>query len=236
MISILMPLYNGIEFLRQSASSVKRQTYKEWELLIGVNGLSDEEVRRVHFEIRGMKDNRMIISQPLEKGKVKTLNHLSGAAKYDRICLLDVDDYWHAKKLEKQLPLINKYDVIGTDAQYFGSRRGSPGLFLGKLSTDMFSFRNPIINSSVMLNKTDAKWKEEWEGLDDYNLWWFLLNLGRTFYNLPEAMVRHRLHNKSAYNHINSEMSSQLQDKMPKLNEEQRLELESIMNEKKWQL
>ena len=37
-ISILIPLYNGIEFLEDSVNSVINQTYKNWELLIGING------------------------------------------------------------------------------------------------------------------------------------------------------------------------------------------------------
>jgi len=38
MISILIPIYNGIEFIDDSVSSVLSQTYDKWELLIGVNG------------------------------------------------------------------------------------------------------------------------------------------------------------------------------------------------------
>ena len=41
MISILMPLYNGIEFINESIASVKNQTYKEWELIIGINGYEE---------------------------------------------------------------------------------------------------------------------------------------------------------------------------------------------------
>ena len=38
MISILMPIYNGIEFIDESVSSIMQQTYTEWVLIIGVNG------------------------------------------------------------------------------------------------------------------------------------------------------------------------------------------------------
>jgi glycosyltransferase involved in cell wall biosynthesis len=38
MISILIPIYNGIEFIEESVSSVLNQTYDQWELLIGING------------------------------------------------------------------------------------------------------------------------------------------------------------------------------------------------------
>ena len=38
MISILIPIYNGIEFFEDSLLSVINQTYKKWELIIGING------------------------------------------------------------------------------------------------------------------------------------------------------------------------------------------------------
>ena len=38
MISILMPIYNGIEFIEESVSSILNQTYDQWELIIGING------------------------------------------------------------------------------------------------------------------------------------------------------------------------------------------------------
>ncbi len=38
MISILIPIYNGIEFIEQSIGSVLTQTYKDWEIIIGING------------------------------------------------------------------------------------------------------------------------------------------------------------------------------------------------------
>jgi glycosyltransferase involved in cell wall biosynthesis len=40
MISILMPIYNGIEFISDSIISIINQSFGEWELIIGVNGHS----------------------------------------------------------------------------------------------------------------------------------------------------------------------------------------------------
>ena len=38
MISILIPIYNGIEFLHEAIGSIQNQTFKEWEIIIGING------------------------------------------------------------------------------------------------------------------------------------------------------------------------------------------------------
>ena len=38
MISILIPVYNGIEFINESVTSVLEQTFEDWELIIAING------------------------------------------------------------------------------------------------------------------------------------------------------------------------------------------------------
>ena len=37
-VTILMPIYNGVEFIEESVSSVINQTAQNWELLIAING------------------------------------------------------------------------------------------------------------------------------------------------------------------------------------------------------
>lgn len=237
MISILMPLHNGSEFLRKSTKSVLNQTVPDWELLIGLNGVSPQETEEVVAKIDKLHEPRIRVMSFTERSKSKTLNALTNQAKYDIICLLDVDDGWAPQKLEKQLPFIERYDVVGTDCNYFGKKRGSPGIFLGELSLPMFSFQNPVINSSVMLKKADAYWDEEWEGLDDYNLWVELLAKGKTFYNVPEILTRHRIHKRSYFNNNNEEMHQKLMlEKLTKLDDEQLLMLGKIMDEKTWKL
>ena len=237
MISILMPLHNGINFMRLSVGSVIGQTYQDWELLIGVNDLSEIGIKKVLREVERVKDQRVIVHIFAEKGKVKTLNKLAQLAKHDHICLLDVDDYWLQQKLERQLPLASKYDVIGSDAEYFGEQSNSPILFLGQLSLPMFAYQNPVINSSAMLRKTDAQWDEDWEGLDDYNLWVHLLGKRKTFYNIPEVLVKHRIYSGSAFNHINGDLSAKLRtEKLPRLSEQEYRDLSHIIDNKEWKL
>lgn len=232
-----MPLYNGIEFLDESIPSIIAQTCTKWELLIGVNGHKGEDLKAIVAKIKSFKDKRIKIILCSSKGKSKTLNTLTWHAKYEYVCVLDVDDRWLPEKLSRQLPLMNKYDVIGSDVEYFGNKTGTPGLFLGKLSKTMFSYQNPIINSAVMIKKCDAWWDPAWEGLDDYNLWIELLKLGRTFYNIPEILVNHRLHDASFFNNKNDAMAEKLlKEKVKKMSEQEYADLGQIMDNKKWVL
>jgi glycosyltransferase involved in cell wall biosynthesis len=41
-VSILIPLYNGVEFLAECIDSVIQQTFMDWEVLIGINEHGDD--------------------------------------------------------------------------------------------------------------------------------------------------------------------------------------------------
>lgn len=232
-----MPLYNGTEFLSDSIPSIINQTFQDWELIIGINGHVPHTYNDMVRKIKSFKDKRIKIIISNRKGKSKTLNKLLFHAKYKYICMMDVDDMWLPKKLEQQIPLAKIYDVIGTDTEYCGDKDGYPGLFLGKITPEMFSFQNPIINSSVLMKKEDAYWDEEWEGLDDYNMWIELLKKNKTFYNVPEVLTKHRIHKSSFFNNKNGRLNRKLiEEKIKKITEEEREALAVILREQKWDL
>lgn len=174
MISILIPIYNGIEFIDVSVGSVLKQTYTEWELLIGINGYSqNSEVYQTAKEYTENVNDERIKEFDFYtiKGKSETLNELVKYTKYDYISLLDVDDIWHPEKLTVQLQLIPYYDVIGSNCIWFGEREGIiPQIPLGDFSQYNFSLSNPVINSSVILKKKLCYWDPKCV-LEDYDLW-----------------------------------------------------------------
>jgi glycosyltransferase involved in cell wall biosynthesis len=234
MISILMPFYNGYEFLDESISSILNQTYKKFELIVGLNGLDKQEIAKTILKLKSFKDKRIKIIVCATKGKTKTLNKLVFQAKYNYVCLIDADDCWKSDKLEKQIKFINKYDVVGSDIEYFGDKSGSPGLFLGKLTKPMFSWQNPIINSAVMIRKVHAYWDPSWEGLDDYNMWIALMKKDLKFYNVPEVLAYHRIYQNSSFNGKNVYIAKKKREELPKLTEKEIEELTKLYDEKAW--
>lgn len=193
-----MPIYNGSEYLRESLSSIVAQTYENWELLIGVNGYSEgSEVWKRVSEYNSKKIRVFDLYRCHNKSQA--LNELIKFSINDWVCLLDVDDIWISTKLYTQMKYVNKYHVIGTNAVYFGDRNDSPAIPLNEFGLDIFKSINPIINSSAMFLKEDAYW-EEIKGVEDYDMWCRLISKGRKFFNVPEVLVNHRIHRKSAYN------------------------------------
>jgi len=214
MISILIPLYNGFEYLSDAVDSVINQTYKKWELIIGINGY--EKNSEVEIKTRELIYNKNYLDiynikviYYNTKTKTDTLNLMTNDCIYDFIAILDADDMWMPEKLEMQIPYLDTYDVVGTNCRYFGDKTHSPVLPLGDLSNFNFFDYNPIINSSAIIKKELAKWNNNWNnnqkevGVEDYNLWLELFLLKKKFFNVSEILCLHRCYEQSHFNNQN---------------------------------
>ena len=198
MITILIPIYNGIEFLKECLDTIQYQTYKNWEIIIGINGFkenSDEYKFAKTFENEKIK----VFDFYLIKGKSNTLNEMIKYSNYNWISLLDVDDKWLPKKLESQIEFLNDYDVIGTQCKYFGDSNLIPKIPINDISNFNFLSVNPIINSSVLIKKELCFWDPD-NFLEDYDLWLKLWKQNKKFYNVNSIQVLHRIHQSSAFN------------------------------------
>jgi glycosyltransferase involved in cell wall biosynthesis len=203
MFSILIPLYNGVEFLEESVQSVINQTNDQWELLIGVNGHPpNSEVFQKANQYASNKIRVYDLSSDEIKGKCAALNTLVKYTINPFIAILDVDDIWHPTKLDVQVEFIEKgYDVVGSRCIYFGERLNGivPQIPVGDITTyDFIRGGNPVINSSVVIRREYAYWT--YEGLEDYELWLRLWRQNLRFYNCSQILVKHRLHSESAFN------------------------------------
>lgn len=220
MISVLIPVYNGVEYLSESLTSVIDQTYTRWEVIIGINGHPpnsdvEEYANKVKADICNndiLRDKIRIIYYKTN-GKSATLNAMVKDCSYDLVALLDVDDKWLPTKLERQRQYWDSYDVVGTTCQYFGDRFDSPNIPVNDISDFDFLKVNPVINCSAVLKKQCAYWNElNTVGLEDYELWLQLRLQNKKFYNIAETLCLHRIDKKSAFNNSNGLYVHQLLD------------------------
>lgn len=196
-----MPIYNGIEFIDESVSSILNQTYTNWELIIGINGHPKNSSIYLIAKEYEKKSNQIHVFDFFNiKGKSNTLNEMIPLCNYDYIAILDVDDIWHNNKLEIQSPLLDYYDVIGSKCIYFGDKPGIiPNIPTGDISNFDFSSVNPIINSSSIIKKSLCYWNDK-DGVEDYDLWLRLRRKNTLFFNCSLILVKHRIHSTSAFN------------------------------------
>jgi len=206
MISVLLATYNGERYIELAIESVLNQSFKDFELLIGFNGTTDNS-KNILYKYN---DSRIkVFDYGDDKGKSKTLNKLITESKYDWIALQDDDDIWLGDKLQKQIRFIDNYDVIGTFINYINENNeitGSPNLsiFPIEIISHSLSGCNQIANTSAIFKKSAALeiggWKDNLDGIEDFDFWLRLMRIGKKFINIPEKLVHHRLHTKSNFN------------------------------------
>jgi teichuronic acid biosynthesis glycosyltransferase TuaG len=216
-VTILIPLFNGVEFLKECLESVKVQEFQKWEVLIGINGhgFAGGDVALQVLDILAQLDGdpriRILIQPPPLQGKVQSLNALLEEVQTPWCAILDCDDKWHPQKLQIQMEALQQdalaqgADIVGTQCVYFGHHYGSPQIPIGWIQSHHLVNVNPIINSSALIRTQVCK-KLKWRytdlcyGMEDYDFWMRAEREGYRMYNLSAPLVFHRIHPASVFN------------------------------------
>ena len=199
MISVLLAVKAGIsanEFLPSVIGTVLGQTHSDWELLIGVNGKDETEtfLEADRWDEIDARIRAYCLRNVGNRGAA--MNELLDLSQGDLVAAIDVDDLWHPMKLEKQVPFVGRYSVVGTLGCYFGSRYQNIGVPSGPIDKRCFLTQNPILHSATLMQRSYAKWIESDDSRvpTDYVRWMDMAVQGESFYNVPELLTFIRLH------------------------------------------
>jgi len=102
-VTVVMPTFNRLAYLRAAVASVYAQTFEDWELVVIDDG-SDDETRRF---LRSHPDPRMSVVYCSHTGVPAAIRNQGIARARGRyVAFLDSDDLWAAEKLQRQLALM----------------------------------------------------------------------------------------------------------------------------------
>lgn len=105
-VSVIMPVYNGEEYLRQCLDSVINQTLKEIEIICVDDGSSDGSLDIL--KEYAAKDTRIIVLQQSNAGAGAARNNGLAKASGRYLSFLDSDDFFESSMLEKAVAQIQK--------------------------------------------------------------------------------------------------------------------------------
>lgn len=111
LVSIIMPVYNGAEFIEEAIRSVINQTYYNWELII-VNDGSTDSTRQC---IKGFSDERICYLEQENKGVSSARNLGLKNMQGSYYCFLDADDVLPANSLQSRMKVFRS---SGSGVQY----------------------------------------------------------------------------------------------------------------------
>lgn len=101
LVSVILPVYNGEQFVAQALESALRQTYRNIEVLVVDDGSTDGT--RPIVDAQAANDPRVrVLSQP-NSGVARARNQAIAASRGEFIAPLDADDLWAPTKIERQV-------------------------------------------------------------------------------------------------------------------------------------
>lgn len=110
MISVVIPIYNGEQYLKMCVQSVIDQQYTDWELIISDDNSSDKSLDIV----RQFNDNRItVVSNSTGRGIFQNLNNAIRHSGGDYIQIFNQDDVMEPSLLARQLNCLNKWPSAG---------------------------------------------------------------------------------------------------------------------------
>ena len=111
LISVVMPVYNGVGLLERAVESVCRQTFEKWELLVTDDGSTDdsaEVVEQIAAQEPRVRLFRLPENSGIGSGRNLALEHARG----EMICYLDCDDEFQPLHLANIAALRHRGDVL----------------------------------------------------------------------------------------------------------------------------
>lgn len=203
LLSVVLPVYNGQQYLAEALQSVLSQSFNDFELLVIDDGSSDSS-REV---VKQFKDTRIkLIENPSNIGLVPTLNKGLSLCQGDLIARMDQDDICEPDRFAKQVAFLQTHpeiDVVGSAIRFFGAIP-NPYVFTFPLEHEAIRvallFYCPLAHPAVMFRRSlvqEGNWgySDDFRHAEDYHFWSRLL-LRRRAANLKDCLLNYRLHQK----------------------------------------
>jgi glycosyltransferase involved in cell wall biosynthesis len=203
--TILLPLFNGANFLGRSIDNLCKIAGPQDEILIIDDGSTDTTKQEI--ETLCKVDSRFIVHFCQHRGLVEALNFGIQNASNEFIARADIDDTYHHRRLTVQVQYLTNHPEISavfSDYKMFNVSGGNLGLFPSAISPELTAFS--LINSqrtahpSVMYRKSAViaagSYLAEDFPAEDLALWIRLVDKGKIA-SLPEILLNYTLHSAS---------------------------------------
>jgi glycosyltransferase involved in cell wall biosynthesis len=108
-VSIVIPTYNRAALISESITSVLRQSYSNFEVIVVDDGSTDATADVVN----AFSDKRLIFLRQENKGRSAARNRAITCARGRYIAFLDSDDIYLEDKLERQIAYMESHPDVG---------------------------------------------------------------------------------------------------------------------------
>lgn len=196
-ISVVMPVYNREQYLKESIDSILNQTFTDFEFII-VDDQSTDSSWQIIQEYAN-KDSRIVaVKNTGKKGCFPSRNCGNKLAKGKYIAVMDSDDISIPERLQTQFDFMEQnpeIGICGSWAKTFGDKNEiiKPWQMHEKIRDANF-FSCAMIHPTIMFkNKDGIVYSEEGLSAQDYELYCRKINELK-FANIPKVLLLYRVH------------------------------------------
>ncbi len=194
-VSVIIPCYNQGIYIDETVSSVFKQTFDDYEIIVvndgSTDGLTNEKLNNYHFpRVRVINTE----NQGLAEARNTGIRNSSG----DYILPLDADDTIADTYIEKAVAVLDREPSVGivySRAALFGEQTGE--WRLASYSKDIIMMQNVIFCSAFFrrsdYDRTAGYNKNMRYGWEDWDFWLSLLELGVEVVSIPEILFHYRI-------------------------------------------
>lgn len=205
-ISVLIPVHNGAKWLGETLQSIYKQTEPDFEVIM----IDDASTDTLQDVLDQNQDERLqVVHLPKNVGVSQARNLGIELARGQFIAFCDADDICTPQRLEAQRQFLEQNPDIGFCGSAFTcfdtgdketvSHPQSPlSIRQGLMTGNCFGLSTVMARAAHLKN---TPFNAQLSLAEDYELWTRLVASGVQAANLPQSLVRYRLHASQASRH-----------------------------------
>lgn len=211
MVSVVMSVYNGEQYVEETIKSVLAQTYQNWEMII-VNDASTDRTAEI-LELYEKNDTRIkVLTNKTNKKLPASLNYGISNAKGKYIIRVDADDICVKTRFEKQVDFMEKHPEVTHSWGLFYEM--SNGIIRNGITTFSVSYEHTkaslllfgLVNHSGVIMKRSLfdtyAYEPEYTISEDLKLWLEILEKNK-MQGMRDYVTVYRKHEGQATNEKN---------------------------------
>lgn len=201
-VTVFMPVYNALPYLREAVESIRRQTLRDWVFLIVDDGSTDGSAEY----LERLDDPRIRVLHQAHQGPAAASNWALELCQTELLARMDADDVSHPTRLEEQLAFLGTHPevgLLGTQIQPLGTvRAGRPSSLATDHRTifsDLMRGRHAMCNPTVMCRTALLREVGGYQPNGVLEDWPMFLSMGERaqLANLDRVLLSYRIHAKS---------------------------------------
>jgi glycosyltransferase involved in cell wall biosynthesis len=210
-ISVLMPVYNGGDYLRPAIESILNQSFRDYEFLIIDDGSTDSS-RAIADSFIDPRIRR--INNGRNLGLIATLNHGIELARGVYIARMDCDDISFPERFARQVAFLDAHpEVTVCGTAYERSSENTTIIVKPPTEDRLIRFflifdavfaHNTIMLRRDLLENNNLRYDAAFPYAEDYHLW-VRCSRHTRLANLPEVLLHYRYHDENTSNRYRTE-------------------------------